>query len=611
MEVDKRIRDQLTALPETAGVYKYYDREGNLLYIGKARNLKKRVSSYFNKNQYDNRRIHLMLGKIDQIDYTVVNSEYDALLLENNLIKKYQPRYNVDLKDGKTYPYIIIKNERFPRVFPTRHSSKDGSEYYGPYASVGIMRVILDMVRKLFPIRSCNYDLSEKNIQAGKFRVCLDYHINLCKGPCEALQSEEDYNANIQKIREILKGNTSKVIRTLKELMDEASKNFEFEKAEDYRKKIKALQNFQAKSTVVNAKISNVDVFSIITKENKCYVNYLKVANGAIIRTHTLEYTRKLDEDERDIILLAIAEIREQFESNSQEIIVPFQVDFETSDITFTVPKIGDKKKLLDLSRKNAFYYYQDKLQQARKQTPKTERARQKLEQLQEDFGLKETPYHIEGFDNSNIQGDKPVAAMVCFKNGEPAKKEYRHFNIKTVEGPDDYSSMEEVVYRRYRRLIDENQDLPQLVVIDGGKGQLNAAYKSLKQLGLDQSVEIIGIAKRLEEIYKPGDPYPLYINKRSESLKLIQHIRDESHRFGVAHHRKRRKNSTLQSELAEIPGIGKKSTKDLLEAFKSVKQIKQTSWEELVNVVGQKRAQKVWDYFNSKEEQTFSSPDT
>ncbi len=607
MEVAQHIKDQLTVLPEKPGIYKYFDQNGKLLYIGKARNLKKRVSSYFNKNQYDNRRIQLMIGKVNQIDYVVVNSEYDALLLENNLIKKYQPRYNVDLKDGKTYPYLIIKNERFPRIFPTRNFTRDGSEYYGPYASVGIMRVVLDLIRKLFPIRSCHYDLSEKNIQAGKFRVCLDYHINLCKGPCEGLQTEEDYNANIQNIREILKGNTNKVIRKLKSLMSEASQNLEFEKAEDYRKKIQALQKFQAKSTVVNAKINNVDVFSIITKENKCYVNYLKVANGAIIRTHTLEYTKKLDEDERDIILLAIAEIREQFESTSKEVIVPFDIDFEGLDVQFTVPKIGDKKKLLELSRQNAFYYYQDRLQQARKQLPKSEKIKQKIEQIQKDFGLQKAPYHIEGFDNSNMQGDNPVSAMVCFKDGEPSKKEYRHFNIKTVEGPDDYSSMEEAVYRRYKRLLDEDQPLPQLVVIDGGKGQLNAAYKSLKLLGLDQSIDIIGIAKRLEEIYKPGDPYPLAVNKKSESLKLIQHIRDEAHRFGVSHHRKRRKNNTLQTELAQIPGIGKKSIQVLLEQFKSVKHIRGASFEDLVKAVGQKRAQQVWSYFR---EGTNKEPD-
>ena len=601
MEVPQKIRDQLSVLPEKPGVYKYYDSHSKLLYIGKARNLKKRVSSYFNKNQYDNRRIQLMVGKIDLIDYVVVNSEYDALLLENNLIKKYQPRYNVDLKDSKTYPYIVIKNERFPRVFPTRTVYNDGSEYYGPYASVGVMRVILDLIRKLFTIRSCNYDLSQKNIDAGKFRVCLDYHINLCKGPCEGLQSEQDYNANIQNIREILKGNTNKVFKELKSLMEEASKNFEFEKAEDYRKKIQTLKNFQAKSTVVNSKINNVDVFSIITKENRCYVNYMKVANGAIIQTHTLEFTRKLDEDEQDIIQLAIAEIRENFQSNAKEVVVPFEVDFEGLDITFTVPKIGDKKKLLELSRKNAFYYYQDRLQQARKQLPKSEKVKQKLEEAKKDLGLQALPYHIEGFDNSNMQGDNPVAAMVCFRDGEPAKKDYRHFNIKTVEGPDDYSSMEEVVYRRYRRLLDEDKELPQLVVIDGGKGQLNAAYKSLKHLGLDQQVEIIGIAKRLEEIYKPDDPYPLYVNKRSDSLKLIQHIRDEAHRFGLSHHRKRRKNSTLKSELEAIPGIGQKSKQELLAQFKSVQKIKKADWEELVKVIGTKRAQKIRDYFGER----------
>jgi excinuclease ABC subunit C len=553
----QHIRDKVAVLPEKPGVYKYYDKSEKLLYIGKARNLKKRVSSYFNKNKDDNRRIMLMVQKIDQIDYTVVNSEYDALLLENSLIKKHQPRYNVDLKDSKTYPYLVVTNERFPRVFPTRTVVRDGSEYFGPYPSARIMKVIMDLIRQLYPIRTCKYDLSEKNIAAGKFRVCLEYHINLCKGPCEGLQSEPDYMANIQQIREILKGNTAQVLRQLKAMMKEASEGMQFEKAEDYRKKINTLQNFQAKSTVVN---------------------------GSIISTYTLEFSQKVDEDERDILLMAINEIREQFQSTAREVIVPFEIDLEGFGLTFTVPQKGDKKKLLELSRKNAFYHYQDRLQQSRKQMPQSERNRQFLEQVRKDLDMNELPHHIEGFDNSNIQGTQPVSAMVCFRDGQPSKKEYRHYNIKTVEGPDDYSSMTEVVYRRYRRLLDEEQPLPQLVVIDGGKGQLHAAYKSLQDLGIDDQVAIIGIAKRLEEIYKPDDPYPLAIDKKSETNKLIQRIRDEAHRFGVTHHRKRRKNRTLQSELEQIPGIGK------------------TSEEELAKVVGESRAQKVHAYFQGSQ---------
>ncbi len=604
----KYIRDKVAVLPEKPGVYKYFDKDGKLLYIGKARNLKKRVTSYFNKNTDDSRRIMLMVSKIDQIDYTVVNTEYDALLLENSLIKKHQPRYNVDLKDSKTYPYLVVTNERFPRVFPTRTVIKDGSEYFGPYPSVRIMRVIMDLVRELFPIRTCKYDLSEKNIQAGKFRVCLEYHINLCKGPCEGLQSEDNYMANIKQIREILKGNTAQVIRQLKQLMQDASQQMEFEKADDYRKKLKTLHNFQAKSTVVNAKISNVDVFSILTKDQKAYVNYLRVSNGSIISTYTLEFKPKMEEEEQDILAMAIAEVRDKFKSTASEVIVPFELEFEGSDLTFTVPQKGDKKKLLELSRKNAFYHYQDRLQQSRKQMPQTERTRQFLEQVRKDLNLNELPYHIEGFDNSNIQGSQPVSAMVCFRDGQPAKKDYRHYNIKTVEGPDDYSSMKEVVHRRYRRLMEEEQSLPQLVVIDGGKGQLYAAYESLQALGISEQVAIIGIAKRLEEIYKPDDPYPLAIDKRSETLKLIQRIRDEAHRFGVSHHRKRRKNKTLQSELEQINGIGKKSVDALLKNFKAVKHIQDASEETLSTVVGANRARKVYEYFHPSEPESEES---
>ena len=601
----QHIQDKVAVLPEKPGVYKYFDKSGKLLYIGKARNLKKRVTSYFNKNREANRRIMLMVGKIDQIDYTVVNTEYDALLLENSLIKKHQPRYNVDLKDSKTYPYLVVTNERFPRVFPTRTVIRDGSEYFGPYPSVSVMRVIMDLVRKLFPIRTCKYDLSEKNIQAGKFRVCLEYHINLCKGPCEGLQSEADYMANIRQIREILKGNTAQVIRQLKQLMQEASEHMQFEKAEDYRKKLQTLRNFQAKSTVVNARISHVDVFSILSKGQKAYVNYLRVSNGSIISTYTLEFRPKMEESEQDILAIAIAEIREKFQSTAPEVIVPFDLAFEGADLTFTVPQKGDKKKLLELSRKNAFYHYQDRLQQSRKQMPQSERTRQFLEQVRKDLDLNALPYHIEGFDNSNIQGSQPVSAMVCFRDGRPSKKDYRHYNIKTVEGPDDYSSMKEVVHRRYRRLMDEGESLPQLVVIDGGKGQLHAAYESLEALGLADQIAIIGIAKRLEEIYKPHDPYPLAIDKRSETLKLIQQIRDEAHRFGVSHHRTRRKNRTLQSELEQINGVGKKSVEALLKKFKAVKHIREASIDSLAEVVGTNRAQKVYAYFHSTETAT------
>jgi len=596
----EHLKTQLEVLPLKPGVYKFYDKDGELLYIGKAQSLKKRVSSYFTGSNNENARITLMISKINEIDYTVVDTEYDALLLENSLIKKYQPRYNVNLKDGKTYPYIVIKNERFPRVFHTRNFSNDGSEYYGPYASVSIMYQVLDLIRKLFPTRSCHYDLSEENIQAEKFRVCLDYHINLCKGPCEGLQSEEAYMENIRYIREVLKGNNQYVLKRLKTLLDQASNNFEFEKAQDYKNKIDALQKFQAKSTVVNPGIHNVDVFTIYSKDQKSYINYLKISNGSIIQTHTVEYKKKLNESDQYILLLAIADIRDKFKSGSAEIIVPFDPGMELEGIKVHVPIKGDKKKLLDLSRKNAFYFYQDRMEQESKQLPKTEKVKNFLEKVRKDIDLPQKPDHIEGFDNSNIQGTNPVAAMVCFKAGKPSKKDYRHYNIKTVEGPDDYASMEEVVYRRYKRLMDEEKPLPQLLVIDGGKGQLNAAFKSLKQLGLENEIPVIGIAKRLEEIYKPGDPYPLAIDKKSETLKLIQHIRDEAHRFGLKHHRGKRVKQSLSNELEKIQGIGPQTAKSLLSNFKSVKKVKEAPQEDLANMVGKDKAQKIKAHFGS-----------
>lgn len=592
---------QVETLPGKPGVYKFLDEAGEALYIGKARNLKIRVASYFTSKNAGSRRITLMISRVRQISYTIVSNEYDAFLLENSLIKKYQPRYNVQLKDGKTYPYIVVKNERFPRIFSTRRMVDDGSEYFGPYASVGNMHTVLDLIRKLIPIRSCHYDLSEKNIRAGKFRVCLDYHINLCKGPCEGLQPEAEYNENIRNIREILKGNTSKVIAKLKKSMDEAVKNLEFEKAQKLKKKIRALEIFQAKSTVVNPKIKNVDVYSIYSQKRLSIVNYMKVVNGAIIQTHTIEYRKKLEEKDADIILLAVAELRKKFNSRSPEIILPFRVDFHPGNLKITVPQIGDKKKLLELSRKNAFYYLQDKRKQARVRMPKSEKAADVLKKVKLDLGLNKHPKHIECFDNSNLQGSNPVAAMVCFKNAQPSKADYRHFNIKTVSGPNDFASMEEVVYRRYSRLLSENKPLPQLVIIDGGKGQMNAALKSLVKLEVENEVHLIGIAKRLEEIYKPNDPYPLALDKRSPSLKLIQKMRNEAHRFGINHHRSKRSKNTHLNELEQIDGIGPKTAQKLLTRFHSVKKVKKAPLPELVNLVGKEKAEKVITHFLKK----------
>lgn len=592
------LRTQVRNMPQSPGVYKYYDTDGNLLYIGKARNLKKRVASYFVNKADHSHRIRLMVSKIRKIEYTVVNTEYDALLLENNLIKKYQPRYNVSLKDDKAYPFIVIKNERFPRVFPTRNPVKDGSEYYGPYANVGSMKVMIELIRKLFPTRSCSYVLSENNILNHKFRVCLDYHINLCKGPCEAYQQEADYMENIANIRQILKGNIQEAIKFLKDQINAAIENLEFERAQLIKDRLDLLEKFQAKSTIVNPAIHNVDVFAIYSNDKYAFVNYLKVINGAIITTDTIEFRKRLEEEDAEILMLAIAEMRHKYHSNSKEVIVPFPLLLKMEGVRFTVPKLGDKKKLLELSRKNAFYYFQDRLKTTELNKDKR-RNFGLLQQVKEDLNLKEVPYHIECFDNSNLQGTFPVSAIVVFKNGIPAKKDYRHFNVKTVTGPDDFATMSEAVFRRYRRLLEEEQPLPQLIIIDGGKGQLSAALKSLQELKIEDKVEIISIAKRLEEIYKPGDPIPLSINKKSPTLRLIQRARDEAHRFGITQHRKKRITGNLQTSLEDIPGVGKKTAQKLLTYFKSVKKLKEASPEEIEKVVGKAKAQVIEDFLS------------
>lgn len=529
---------QIKTLPNQPGVYQYYDKEGTIIYVGKAKNLKKRVSSYFTKT-HDNGKTRVLVKKIANIKHIVVDTETDALLLENNLIKKYQPRYNVMLKDDKSYPWICIKKERFPRVFTTRRVIKDGSEYFGPYTSGKTVHTLLDLIKGLYSLRTCNYNLSEEKVAAGKYKVCLEYHLGNCKGPCEALETESQYNENIKAIKEILKGNFKDSLQQFRAQMLEYAKNMQFEEAQKIKEKLEVLENYQAKSTIVNPKISNVDVFAIVSDEGYGYVNFLQLSYGAIIRAHTLEIKKKLDETDKELLELAITEIRQRFNSKSKEIYVPFHVDLG-EDIKVTVPKLGDKKHILDLSIRNAKYFRMERFKQIKIVDP-DRHANRIMAQMKADLRLNEEPRHIECFDNSNIQGTNPVAACVVFKDGKPSKKDYRHFNIKTVEGPDDFASMEEVVYRRYKRLLDEEQPLPQLIIIDGGKGQLSSALKSLDALGLRGKIAIIGIAKRLEELFYPNDPIPLYLDKKSETLKIIQQLRNEAHRFGIEHHRNRR----------------------------------------------------------------------
>ncbi len=587
---------QINVLPNDPGVYQFYDAEGKILYVGKAKNLKKRVSSYFNKKQeYGKTRV--LVKKIREIRHIVVPTESDALLLENNLIKKLQPRYNVLLKDDKSYPWICIKNERFPRVFPTRKLIKDGSEYFGPYTSMKTVRTLLDLVKSLYPLRTCNYDLSKDKIEAGKYKVCLEYHLGNCLGPCEGLQSEASYHGQIEDIRQIIKGNFKDSLQSFKKQMKELAEQMEFEKAQRIKDKIDTLENYQAKSTVVNPKINNVDVFSIISDETYAYINFLQLSHGSIVRSHTMEIKKKLDESDEELLQLAIIEIRQRFQSQSKEIYLPFPVEVEET-IKVTLPKLGDKRQILELSERNARFYRQDKLKQIKIVDP-DRHVKRIMAQMKADLRLSEEPRHIECFDNSNIQGSNPVAACVVFKDGKPSKKDYRHFNIKTVEGPDDFASMEEVVHRRYKRLLNEDEPLPQLIVIDGGKGQLSSALKSLEALGLRGKIAIIGIAKRLEEIYFPGDSVPLYLDKRSETLKIIQQLRNEAHRFGITHHRNKRSKGAINSELENIEGVGKKTAEQLLKSFKSVKRIKEASIETLAETVGKSKAEKIFKSFH------------
>lgn len=581
------------------GVYQYFDKNGKILYVGKAKDLKKRVSSYFTKT-HENGKTRVLVKKIAEIKHIVVQTEADALLLENNLIKKHQPRYNVLLKDDKSYPWICIKNESFPRVFLTRNVIKDGSEYFGPYTSVKIAKALLSLIKELYTIRTCNYHLSKSNIEEEKFKVCLEYHIKNCLGPCEGLQTEDNYLVDIKEVRNIIKGNFKSAIKQFEKVMRDFAQRAEFEEAQKIKEKLELLQNYQAKSTIVNPSINNVDVFSIVSDESFAYINFLKISHGAIIQSHTLEIKKKLDESDEELLALAIIEIRQLFKSQTKEIYTPFDLDFGDL-IKVTVPKVGDKKRIVEFSERNAKYFRQEQFKQIQIVDPDRHTTRI-MQQMQKDLRLKKEPRHIECFDNSNIQGTHPVAACVVFKDGKPSKKDYRHFNIKTVEGPDDFASMEEVVHRRYKRLLDEGSDLPQLIIIDGGKGQLSAAVKSLEILGLKGNIAILGIAKRLEEIYFPNDSVPLYLDKKSETLKIIQRLRNEAHRFGIAHHRNKRSKSAIQNELDGIEGIGEKTTLKLLQKFKSIKRIKEAKLEEIVELIGEDKGKKVYRFYHELE---------
>jgi excinuclease ABC subunit C len=587
----EKLKYILSALPGKPGVYEFLDKYGNIIYIGKAKDLKKRVKSYFFVSKDENYKTSVLVNKIDDIKYVVVENESDALLLENNLIKRHQPKYNILLKDDKTFPWICIKKERFPRVFLTRKIEKDGSEYFGPYTSSMMVRTLVDLIRQLYSLRNCNYNLSKENIEKGKYKICLEYHLGNCKGPCENLQSEKDYNNTIKQIKQILRGNLQNVLTYLNKLMGRFASNYKYEEAELIKGKIKILEKFKSKSTIVNPKINNVDVFSIIDEGNTSYINYFKVINGAIIQSHNIEIVKHIEEERNEFFSLAIVQTRDRFESDSAEIIVPFKLDESFGNARIVVPQKGDKKKLLELSLRNARNYQRERNMHkgSKKTNINTDRI---LSGIKKDLRLKETPYHIECFDCSNIQGYDPVASCVVFKNAGPSKKDYRHFNIKIVKGINDVASVEEIVYRRYKRLMNENQPLPQLIIVDGGKGQLNAALRSIEKLNLKGKIALIGIAKKLENIYFPGDSIPLYFNKNSESLKLIQNIRNEAHRFGVTFHRKKRLKSILRSDIEEIPGIGCKTIKKLVEHFGHINAIETASLIQLIQIIGKSKAE-------------------
>lgn len=597
MSGKETLKNIISGLPDLPGVYKYFDENNVIIYVGKAKNLKKRVSSYFAK-KHDNNKTNMLVSKIRDIQFTIVDSEFDALLLENTLIKENQPKYNINLKDDKSYPLIKITREHFPKVFAMRNAIKDGSEYFGPYASGKMMHTILELVRKLYPTRSCSLNLNPVSIAKDQFKVCLEYQIGNCKGPCQAYQSEDDYNQTIDNIRHILKGNLGEVKRHLKAGIEEAVARLAFEEAQSFKEKLDSLESYQSKSTVVNTRISNVDVFGIVSNDTSGFINYLRVVNGMIIHSQNLEVKKRIDESDQELLLSAIAQFKNSNQWENVEFIVPLELELET-DIEITVPVAGDKKKLLDLSMKNAFYLKQERQLQAEKLDPglKVDRL---LSVMQKDLRLTQLPRHIECFDNSNIQGTNPVSACVVFKNGKPSKNDYRHFNVKTVEGPNDFATMIEVITRRYSRMLAEGTTLPDLIVVDGGKGQLSSAVEAMKNIGIYGKVPVIGIAKRLEELYYPNDPLPLYLDKKSETLKVIQQMRDEAHRFGITHHRNRRSKGFAITTLTEIDGVGDKTADLLLKYFKSVKKVKEASLDELQQLIGQKQGKIIHEYFNA-----------
>ncbi|MBU3659394.1 MAG: excinuclease ABC subunit C [Flavobacteriales bacterium] len=590
------LKVQISLLPDAPGVYQYFDKTGKIIYVGKAKNLKKRVSSYFNKNQ-ENNKTRILVSHIHQLKFIVVESELDALLLENNLIKTYQPKYNIALKDDKTYPWIVIKKEPFPRIFQTRQKRNDGSKYFGPYPNVKVMQSLLGLIKEMYPLRTCSLDLQQYKIEERKYKTCLEFHIGRCLGPCIGNQTKVSYDKMVDEIELFLKGKTYYLIQLLKSKMLDFSDKYQFEKAHEMKTLIEQIEKYRSKSSVVSSTISDVDVFTIEESENRFFFNFLMIQEGAIIHAYTSEVTKKLDEDVESIVSYVLPEIRQRFESNSKEVILQSPLSISLPNVNFTVPQIGEKKKLIELSLRNVNYYRLDKLK--KEHLNLTERDPNRvLKQVQTDFKLNELPVHMECFDNSNFQGTNAVSACVVFKNGKPAKNDYRHFNVKTVEGPDDFATMREVVYRRYKRMLDENQPLPQLIIIDGGKGQLGAAMEAITELSLRGKVVVVGIAKRLEEIFYPGDQYPIYIDKRSESLKLIQFMRNEAHRFGITHHRNKRSKNSIQSELLNIKGIGEKTMQELFKEFKTIKAMKETTLEELEKKIGRSKATILFNFF-------------
>lgn len=600
MATNEQLQASIDNLPERPGVYQYFDKSEKIIYVGKAKNLKKRVKSYFTKH-HDNYKTKVLVSHIHSLKFIVVDSELDALLLENNLIKTYQPKYNIQLKDDKTYPWIVVKNEPFPRVFQTRQKRNDGSTYFGPYPNVKVMQTLLSLIQERYTLRTCALDLQEDKIAAGKFKTCLEFHIGRCKAPCVGYQSRTAYDELIAEISLLLKGKTHQLLQQLKQKMADHAAAYEFEKAHETKLLVEQIEKYRSKSSIVSPSISDTDVLTFDEDDSRFFFNYLVIEEGAIVHAFTSEVVRKLDETADDILSYILPELRHRFESSSKQVVVEQLPLIELPGMQFNVPSIGDKKRLIELSKRNVSYYKLEQLKKATltaQQPTSTDRI---LVQIQHDFKLKELPVHIECFDNSNIQGTHPVSACVVFKNARPSKKDYRHFNVKTVEGPDDFATMKEAVFRRYRRLLEEEQSLPQLIVIDGGKGQLGAACEALRELNIYGKVAIVGIAKRLEEIFFPGDMYPLYLDKRSESLKVIQYLRNEAHRFGITHHRNRRSKAAVTSELEQIEGIGEKTIEILFKKFKSIEGIEQAEESALEAVVGKAKAKLLKAYFEGR----------